>query len=145
MINCVICKEPFDEVSLSGGRYYVCADCRESEERKEQAVAKGEIPAFKDFDEMQKWLKDQETSPTKPKAKSKKSGTKVPENEVTKEVERPDLIWQAQHFYQRTMDSFQNVIKDAKLAKERANEHNTIIFVHDHEFRTACSNSCKEV
>lgn len=149
-VACVVCRKDFVEFAANGGRYYVCSDCRITEQEKEDAVAQGQIPEFKDFAEMQKWLDEQNNTGTtkieKPKSKKKSTKNKPPKlSEPVAERENPDLIWQVHHFYMRKLDSLIQVTKDARFEKTRVNENNTIIFVHAHPYTYPCTEHCREI
>ena len=121
-----------------------------------------EIPTFSSFDEMQKYLEEQERKNLAPAGKTNKS-TKNKRTGKTRSRSRAgkhsaeqaqpkvestvnnSTVWKTEHYFIRVNDDWNNCLKDAKFALTQANVSNTLIFAHHHEFGASCSDSCREV
>lgn len=110
------------------------------------------IPEFKDLESMQKFLakakagktKDSPTGEAKPKPK-RKPRHKPAEKDVSGELieEAPKVpIYKSIHFYLRTGDSWEQLLKDGREETQYQGP-GTLVFCHEHFHGEPCIDSCR--
>jgi hypothetical protein len=117
---------------------------------EERVMPVSEMPQFDSFEEMQKFLDSATTGVTagekvkvpKKRAPKRKPVAKDTGTSLTKASVDTSMVQRSFHFYLRTGDSFDQVLKDGREEVKYSGSF-ALIFCHNHKFAEQCTSACR--